>query len=109
MSERHDRLVKILTEQQATSTTLKDNDRPTPPPVQDPDEFLRRLRAHYAAHPLRAAQPVPERTYATLSEGGNSTLTEAQAAAARRQLLYGDRGPSLPAGAHARLIAACTR
>ena len=67
MSERHDRLVKILTEQQATSTTLKDN------------------------------------------EAGNSTLTEAQAKAARRQLLSGASGPSLPAGAHARLIAAFTR
>jgi len=43
------------------------------------------------------------------NEAGNATLTEAQAQAARRQLLYGDRGPSLPAGAHARLIAACTR
>jgi hypothetical protein len=51
MSERHDRLMKILTEQQTTSTTLKNN----------------------------------------------------------KQLLYGDRGPSLPPGAHARLIAACTR
>jgi hypothetical protein len=67
MSERHGRLMKILTEQQTTSTILKDN------------------------------------------EAGNATLTEAQAAAARRQLVYGDRGPSLPAGAHARLIAACTR
>jgi hypothetical protein len=66
MSERHDRLVKIFTDQQATSLS-KDN------------------------------------------EAGNATLTEAQAQAARRQLLYGDRGPSLPAGAHARLIAACTR
>ena len=67
MSERHDRLVKILTEQQATSTTLKDN------------------------------------------EAGNGTLTEAQAQTARRQLLHGDRGPSLPTGAHARLVAAFTR
>ena len=108
MSEQHDRLIKILTEQRPFSRA-KDNDRPTPPPVQDPDEFLRRLRAHYAAHPLPAALPVPERKYATLSEGGHSTLTEAQAQAARRQLLYGDRGPSLPAGAHARLIAAFTR
>jgi hypothetical protein len=66
MSERHDRLVKIFTDQQATPLS-KDN------------------------------------------EGGTATLTEAQAQAARRQLLYGDRGPSLPAGAHARLIAACTR
>jgi hypothetical protein len=66
MSERHDRLVKVLTEQQPASTP-KDH------------------------------------------EGGNATLTEAQAQAARRQLLYGDRGPSLPAGAHARLMAACTR
>jgi len=67
MSEQHDRLVKILTEQQTTSTTPKDN------------------------------------------EVGNATLTEAQAQAARRQLVYGASGPSLPAGAHARLIAACTR
>ena len=67
MSERHDRLMKIMTEHQTTPTTLKDN------------------------------------------EAGNATLTEAQAQAARRQLLYGDRGPSLPAGAHARLVAACTR
>ena len=67
MSERHDRLMKILTEQQTTSTTLKDN------------------------------------------KAGYATLTEAQAQAARRQLLYGDRGPSLPPGAHARFIAACTR
>ena len=108
MSEQHDRLIKILTEQRPFSR-VKDAERPTPPSVQDPDEFLRRLRAHYAAHPLPAALPVPERTYATLSEGGSATLTEAQAAAARRQLLYGDRGPNMPAGAHARLIAACTR
>ena len=66
MSERHDRLVKILAEQQATSIP-KDK------------------------------------------EAGTATLTEAQAQAARRQLLYGDPGPSLRAGAHARLIAACTR
>jgi hypothetical protein len=108
MSEQHDRLIRILTEQQPFSCE-KDNDRPTPPPVQDPDEFLLRLRAHYAAHPLPPAPPVPERKYATLSEGGNATLTEAQAAAARRQLMYGTSRPSLPAGAHARLIAAFTR
>jgi len=66
VSERHDRLVKVLTEQQPASIP-KDN------------------------------------------KAGTATLTEAQAQAARRQLLYGDRGPSLPAGAHARLIAACTR
>jgi hypothetical protein len=108
MSEQHDRLVKILAEQQATSLR-KDNERPTPPPVQDPDVFVRQVLAHYAAHPLPAAPPVPERKYATLSESGHSTLTEAQAAAARRQLVYGASGPSLLAGAHARLIAACTR
>lgn len=105
MSEQYDRLIKILTEQQPTSR-VKDDERPAP--VQDPDEFLRQVRAHYAAHPLPAVQPVPERTYATLSEGGHSTLPEAQAKAARRQLVYGASGPSLPAGAHARLIAACT-
>jgi hypothetical protein len=66
MSERHDRLVKVLTEQQPASTP-KDN------------------------------------------EAGTATLTEAQAQAARRQLVYGASGPSLPPGAHARLIAACTR
>ena len=67
MSERHDRLVKIFTDQLAAPLS-KDN------------------------------------------EGGTATLTEAQVqAAARRQLLYGDRGPSLPPGAHARFMAACTR
>ena len=66
MSEQHDRLVKIFTDQQATSIP-KDK------------------------------------------EASTATLTEAQAQAARRQLLYGDRGPSLPADAHARLMAACTR
>ena len=66
MSEQHDRLMKILTEQQTT--------------------------------------PIPKD-----KEAGTATLTEAQAQAARRQLLDGDRGPILPPGAHARLMAACTR
>jgi hypothetical protein len=102
------RLVKMLTEQQSTSA-VKDNVRPAPSSAQDPDELLRQLRAHYAAHPLPHVPPPPARKYATLPGGDGVTLTEAQAAAARRQLLYGDRRPSLPAGAHARLIAAFTR
>jgi hypothetical protein len=77
MSEQHDRLVRILTEQLPTSA-MKENERATPPPVQDPDVFLRQVLAHYAAHPLPAAPPVPDRKYATLSEGGYATLTEAQ-------------------------------
>jgi hypothetical protein len=108
MSEKHDRLMKILTEQQSTSG-VKDDVRPAPSSVPDPDEFLRQLRAHYAAHPLPPVPSAPARKYATLSGGDGVTLTEAQAQAARRQLLYGDRGPSLPPGAHARLMAACTR
>ena len=108
MSEKHDRLVKILTEQQSTSS-VKDDVRPAPSSMQDPDEFLRQLRAHYGAHPLPPVPPPPARKYATLPGGDGVTLTEAQAAAARRQLLHGDRRPSLPAGAHARLIAAFTR
>jgi len=106
MSERHDRLVRILSEQQPTSGV---KDEIGPASVQDPDEFLRQVRAHYAAHPRPPVPPPPARKYATLPGGDGVTLTEAQAAAARRQLLYGDRRPSLPAGAHARLIAAFTR